>query len=66
MVEMIMLINRSKFSTLERKEGYKVRNKPKGKCISIRFWFFGQSAIEYKVGFRIDSHTIKRGTLKRL
>lgn len=50
---------------LDEKELEK-ETKPKEKVYLIGFCFFGQGAIECMVKFRIDSHTIKKETLKQL
>ena len=39
-------------------------NKPEGKAIRKGFVFTGRDAIDCVIGFRIDSHTIMRGTSK--
>ena len=44
----------------EKKE---MKTSPKAKVYARGFHFTNRDAIECMVGFRIDSHTIKRGTL---
>jgi hypothetical protein len=49
-------------SDLERKRRDENKSEDKG-YIYAGFFFAGQNTIECVVGFRIDSYTIKRGTL---
>lgn len=61
----MMIMTMRQVLNLGVKKVMKIETSPKAKVYAcIAFCFVGQGAIECTIRFRIDSHTIKRGSLK--